>query len=187
VNDNLRLLIKKDALEKMKSGEVARAEAEMRAEIEKQEQLQISRRAKQEQVLAARAKKKAEKNEAKTADALLAARCSALEAALDARIGKKEVLAELERQKAVLQHKIQDAVARRRKAQAKEHDLSEEYRTLVQRIEQTNKPDTGDEERELLKQAFDASEAAWANTHKAFRKKTRDRALKKRAKGLLGL
>jgi hypothetical protein len=184
------LNIKKDALAELEKQKAEAAKLQMAAKIKAEEERQIARRAKQEKHLAEKVARKNILAAAQGAEEELKYCCSELEAVNEARSqAKKKIQRENEAVK-LMRHEVAKALKAVEKSE-QQRDLALGRLRNAEQFLQETKAATDDsiiEQRsQNLREAWDNSRAAWDRVNKAVKKKQQDRALKKRAKGLLGL
>ena len=149
-----------------------------------------ARRAKQEQQLAMRANKRAALDEAIEADRLLEQSVSDLEELDKRRKGAKSEILKL--QEKLIETRRLSALAEKERERATQRDRN--LRDAVTRIEaqlsEEQTPVDGsivELKSQCLREAWDNSRKAWDRLNKSAVKERRDRNLRRRAKGLLGL
>ena len=149
-----------------------------------------ARRAKQEQQLAMRANKRAALDEAIEADRLLEQSVSDLEELDKRRKGAKSEILKL--QEKLIETRRLSALAEKERERATQRDRN--LRDAVTRIEaqlsEEQTPVDGsivELKSQRLREAWDNSRKAWDRLNKSAVKERRDRNLRRRAKGLLGL
>lgn len=189
-DSKLTLYMKHETATKLHE-EAKAAEIERMAAKAQQEQERINNhRGKQEQALAARAAKRLLEQDAKLCEQLLTEACKSLEDAQDARISARSDNVNLKSQLHMAQTKLADAQQRLHKA-VDRHTMQTaivgDLQALLEDALKPTAPGIVEERSQKLREAWTNSRAAWDKIQKAVFKKEHDRALKKRAKGLLGL
>lgn len=185
-----RLYMKHEVSTKLHEERKAREAEKMAARAAAEEIKMAARRGKREQQLARRVETRELYQAAKNSESRVADACEALEAAKDTCIGAKGKIETLKIQIQEAKQKAINAQARREAAIQKSRDADSKVSQLEKQLQETMIPtdDTIVEQHsQNLREAWDGSRKAWNRIQRAVFKKDHDRALKKRAKGLLGL
>lgn len=187
----MRLNVSSEATTKLHEEKKRAEEERLKKLVAEADALQQKRKAKQEQQLAIRAGKRADYVMAKEAERILEHSCEDLETALDG-VGSKANIKAVEDELARLVKKLKGSSKRYYKAKA-EMDEAEikiaQARGKLGELQAATDGSIVELKSQRLREAWDNSQRAWERIQKAIRKRLppegRDRALKKRAKGLL--
>lgn len=176
--------ITSEAVTKMHEEKKQAVADKMAARIKAEETKLIARRAAEEQRLAARSEKKTILHTAQSCEQRLLHFCTQLEEAVVQKSKNRTTLETLTQRRKAHNTKLATAMRHLQEAQ-KNFDLLNNSIKDIQHDIDTLPIKHLEPIRNNLHNALNQSEAAWDKVQKAIRKKTKDRAIKKRAKDLL--
>lgn len=189
-NSERKLYVSSQAATQLEQQRAQQEAERMAAKAKAEEVKQLARRAKQEQQLAIRSEKKALYNQAKEAERLVQHHAADYAAALELKTKAKKRIERAEEAVSMMVRAVTNAESEVKRSQKKLNDAVSRRDAAIRDLEEVKAP--VDEsilvlKKHRLKEAYEKANAAWDKVQKAIRKKERDRSLRRRVKGLLGL